>query len=170
MAAEILILMILTFMLSLLSTCAHFRQLVGYTSTAVHLRHGCFEPYAKRKSQLVGLCDLTESLRLTPTCCPALTCLSVMHVIRPNVSRAYVLALMVTKGTCPCRAIVLCHHASCFTKYTNVDLLHISLSDIAVVVNVIGNLSNVIQSAMSYEQCRTVCQNNKVCCHTIVTW
>ncbi len=48
MAAEIL-------MPSLLSTCVHFKQLVGYTSTAVHLIQGCCELYVKREHPLVGL-------------------------------------------------------------------------------------------------------------------
>lgn len=60
------------------------------------------------------------------------------------------LALMVTKGICPCRAAVLFHHASCFTtKYTSADLLHIALSNITVVVEIVGNLNNVIQSAVN---------------------
>lgn len=45
---------------------------------------------------------------------------------------------------------MLCYHASCFTRYTSGDLSHIALSDITVIVNIIGNLTNVIQSATKH--------------------
>lgn len=69
---------------------------------------------------------------------------SVMHVIWLNVFRKICAGFDDHKGTCPCRAIVLCHHSCCWIEYRSADLLHIALSDITVVVDIIGNLTTVM--------------------------